>query len=100
MLGAVPRPDRNRAIDQFRGLAVLLMLPANYLEHIRWVPWWLKHKVDVGLTIVDFIAPFFIFAIALTFGDSVRRRREREGWQRCIEHVLKRALALLGLERL
>lgn len=88
---------RDRAIDQFRGLAVLLMLPANYLEHIACVPWWLKHKVDVGLTVVDLIAPFFIFAVALTFGESVRRRRLREGWQKTIEHVVKRAMALVGI---
>jgi len=88
---------RDRAIDQFRGLAVLLMLPANYLEHIACVPWWLKHKADVGLTVIDFIAPLFIFAVALTFGESVRRRRLREGWQKTLEHVVKRSMALVGI---
>lgn len=91
------RPGREVAIDQFRGLAILLMLPANYMEHIRVVPPWLKHAPDVGITIIDFIAPFFIFAIGLTFGESVRRRMDKHGPQATIEHVIKRALALIGL---
>jgi predicted acyltransferase len=91
------RPGRQLAIDQFRGLAIFMMLPANYMEHIRVVPAWLKHAPDVWLTIIDFIAPFFIFAIGLTFGSSVRRRMSKDGPQRTLEHVIKRALALIGL---
>ena len=64
---------RNRAIDQFRGVAILLMFAANYMEHIAVVPAWLKHAPGIGLTAVDFIAPFFIFAIGLSFGPSSRR---------------------------
>ncbi|MCC7385673.1 MAG: hypothetical protein IT384_27740 [Deltaproteobacteria bacterium] len=89
--------ERRIAVDQFRGFAVLLMLPANYLEHIRAVPAWLKHAPDIGLTVVDFIAPLFVFAIGLTFGTSVRRRLSRDGWQPALEHVTKRAMALLGI---
>jgi predicted acyltransferase len=91
-----PKP-RELAIDQFRGLAILGMLIANYLEHVHAVPAWLKHAPDVGLTVVDFVAPFFIFAIGLTFGASVQRRLARDGVQRTLEHFLKRALALVGI---
>ena len=63
---------RDRAIDRFRGLAILLMVIANFLEHVSTVPGWLKHAPDVGLTVVDFIAPAFIFAIGLTFPGSAR----------------------------
>ena len=95
---APPRTEgRDPGIDSFRGLAIVMMVIANYLEHIRVVPGWLKHAPDVGITVIDFIAPFFIFAIGLTFGASVRRRREREGWQRCIEHTVRRAMALAGI---
>lgn len=94
---AAPRAGRDLAIDQFRGLAIFLMLAANYMEHIRAVPAWLKHAPDVGITIVDFIAPFFVFAIGLTFGHSVRRRLQRDGALRTGEHVIKRALALVGI---
>lgn len=89
--------DRELAIDQFRGLAIFLMLPVNFLEHVRAAPAWLKHAPDVGLTLADFVAPFFIFAIGLTFRASVLRRREREGLQKALEHTVKRALALIGL---
>lgn len=92
-----PPPAREQAIDQFRGLAIALMVCANYAEHVRAVPAWAKHAPDIGITIVDFIAPAFIFAIGLTYAASVRRRLGAQGVQRTLEHVVKRALALIGL---
>lgn len=89
--------NRNRALDQFRGLSILLMLLANYMEHIRAVPAWLKHAPDLGITIVDFIAPAFLFAVGIGYGASVKRRREREGMRKTTEHALRRGLALVGI---
>jgi predicted acyltransferase len=99
---ALPAPTsgpgaRDLAIDRFRGLAILMMVIANFLEHVHAVPGWLKHAPDVGITVVDFIAPAFIFAIGLTFPGSVRRRLARDGGRRTVEHVIVRALALVGL---
>ena len=88
---------RDPAIDRFRGLAILMMAIANFLEHVRAVPGWLKHAPDVGITVIDFIAPAFIFAIGLTFPGSVRRRLGRDGGRRTVEHTVVRALALIGL---
>jgi predicted acyltransferase len=88
---------RDPAIDRFRGFAIFMMVVANFLEHVRAVPGWLKHAPDVGLTVVDFIAPAFIFAIGLTFPDSTHRRISRDGGRRTVEHVVVRALALIGL---
>jgi predicted acyltransferase len=88
---------RDPAIDRFRGLAMLMMVIANFLEHVRAVPGWLKHAPDVGITVIDFIAPAFIFAIGLTFPGSVRRRLGRDGGRRTVEHTVVRALALIGL---
>ncbi len=88
---------REQAIDQFRGLSIVLMVCANFLEHVRAVPPWAKHAPDIGITVVDFVAPAFIFTIGLTFGASVRRRLATQGTQRTLEHVVKRALALIGL---
>jgi predicted acyltransferase len=88
---------RDHAIDRFRGLAILLMVVANFLEHVRVVPAWLKHAPDVGITVIDFIAPAFIFAIGLTYPGSTRRRLQRDGARRAVEHTLVRALALVGL---
>lgn len=89
--------QRDESIDAFRGLAIVMMVPANYLEHIAVVPAWLKHAPDVGLTVIDFVAPFFMFAIGLTMPGSLRRRLERSGTQATVEHVLRRGLALIGL---
>jgi predicted acyltransferase len=74
-----------------------MMVIANFLEHVRAVPGWLKHAPDVGITVIDFIAPAFIFAIGLTFPGSFRRRLGRDGGRRTVEHTVVRALALVGL---
>ena len=49
--------QRIEAIDQYRGIAVILMVIANYLADVTTVPGWLKHAPDVGLTVIDLIAP-------------------------------------------
>ncbi len=88
---------RIEAIDQYRGIAVILMVIANYLFDVTTIPGWLKHAPDVGLTIIDLIAPFFIFAIGLTYGASYRARVERDGTGRTWGHFLRRWFALIGI---
>lgn len=90
-------PGRNEAIDQFRGLAILLMVLADYLAGTDTAPAWLKHANDVGYTVIDLIAPLFVFAMGLTFGLSFRRRLARDGGWNTYTHFLSRNLALLGL---
>jgi predicted acyltransferase len=85
------------AVDQFRGLAIVLMVLANFLGGIEIVPAWLRHAPDVGLTVIDLIAPFFIFAIGMTFGVSFRRRLARDGAGKTVDHFLRRFLALIGI---
>lgn len=85
------------AIDQYRGIAIILMVIANYLFDVLTIPGWLKHAPDVGLTIIDLIAPFFIFAIGLTYGESYRARVQRDGVGRTWGHFLRRWLALIGI---
>lgn len=85
------------AIDLFRGFAILLMVLADYLADVNRVPAWLKHAPDVGYTIIDLIAPLFVFAIGLTYGLSFRRRLGRDGARKAYEHVMVRNLALIGL---
>ncbi|MBI2373670.1 MAG: DUF1624 domain-containing protein [Deltaproteobacteria bacterium] len=91
------RAPRNPVIDEFRGLAILMMVPVNYLEHVRAVPASLKHAKDVGLTVADLVAPFFIFAVALTSTTSLRRRFARDGGFGTFEHLLRRSMALIGI---
>ena len=85
------------AIDQYRGFAILLMALADYLVGVNIVSAWLKHAPDVGYTVIDLIAPLFVFAIGLTFGLSFRRRAVRAGLWPTYEHFITRNLALIGL---
>lgn len=89
--------NRIEAIDQYRGIAIILMVIANYLFDVTTIPGWLKHAPDIGLTVIDLIAPFFIFAIGLTYGASYRARVERDGAARTWGHFLRRWLALIGI---
>ena len=88
---------RSHAIDQFRGLAIILMVLANYLAGVVWIPAWLKHAPDIGLTVIDLIAPFFIFAIGLTYASSFRRRLGRDGTLLTVQHFVTRWMALIGI---
>lgn len=89
--------NRLAAIDQFRGFAILLMILANYMTNVSIIPAWLKHSDDIGYTVIDLIAPMFIFAMGLTYGLSFRRRLGRDGAWDTYQHFLTRYLALLGL---
>jgi predicted acyltransferase len=88
---------RITSIDQFRGFSILAMVPANFMVGIQIIPAWLKHAPDIGLTVIDLIAPFFIFAISLTFGLSFNRRFEKDGAFRTYSYFLTRYLAIIGL---
>ncbi len=92
------RPEgRLDAIDQYRGFAILLMVLADYLSHIQRVPAWLKHAPGYGLTVVDLIAPLFIFAIGLTIKTSFQRRMMQDGPRKAVFHFIRRNLALIGI---
>ena len=88
---------RLEAIDQFRGFAILLMILANYMNNVNIIPAWLKHADDIGYTVIDLVAPLFIFAMGLTYGLSFRQRMERDGAWKTYQHFLTRYLALLGM---
>jgi predicted acyltransferase len=85
------------SVDQFRGFAILTMVLANYLAPVSVIPVWLKHAPDIGLTVIDLIAPFFIFAIGLTYGLSFRRRLEHDGAFKTYNQFFVRYLAIIGL---
>ncbi len=73
------------------------MALANYMDVIIIIPAWLKHAPDIGLTVIDFIAPFFIFAISLTYGLSFEHRLEREGVFKTYNQFFVRYAAIIGL---
>ncbi len=88
---------RLEAIDQFRGFAIFLMILANYMTNVQIIPAWLKHADDIGYSVIDLIAPMFVFAMGLTYGLSFRRRLGRDGAWNTYQHFLTRYLALLGV---
>ena len=85
------------SIDQFRGLAILLMVLANYLAGVESIPAWLKHAPDIGMTIIDLIAPFFIFAVGLTYELSFQRRKISSGRKLTYQHFFTRFMAMIGI---
>ena len=88
---------RFESIDVFRGLAILGMVLANYLAGVDWVSPWLKHAKDAGFTIIDLVAPMFIFAIGLTYARSFQRHLERDGAGKTYQHFISRFFAILGM---
>jgi len=88
---------RLESIDQFRGFAIFLMILANYMTNVQIFLAWLKHADEIGYTVIDLIAPMFVFAMGLTYGLSFRRRIERDGAWNTYQHFLTRYLALLGI---
>ncbi len=88
---------RISSIDQFRGFAIVTMVLANYMGGVALIPGWLKHAPDVGLTVIDLIAPFFIFAIGLTYGLSWNRRAAHQGLAKTSQHFITRFTAIIGI---
>jgi predicted acyltransferase len=91
------KPARIPAIDQFRGFAILTMALGNFMGGVMIIPAWLKHAPDIGLTVIDLIAPLFIFAISLTYGLSFNRRLEQAGAFKTYSQFITRYLAVIGL---
>jgi predicted acyltransferase len=89
--------ERSDAIDAFRGLAIIGMVIANFIAGVQWIPAWLKHAPDVGFTIIDLVAPMFIFAIGLTYAVSARRRLAVDGAWKMTQHFVVRFTAILGI---
>lgn len=88
---------RSPAIDQFRGLAIVLMVLAHYTGGVACIPSWLTHAPDIGLTVTDLIAPLFIFTIGLTIGLSWRKCVQRDGAARAAGHFIVRYASLVGI---
>lgn len=89
--------QRVRAIDQFRGFAIICMVLINYGMDIQTLPQWLKHSPDIGMTFPDLGTPVFVFAIGLTFGLSFQRRLRENGLPAALAHFIRRYLAFIGI---
>ena len=87
---------RYLSIDLFRGLAIVGMIFVDVIAGFENTPAWSKHAVDYGITYVDFIAPFFIFAISLTYKMSFDRYLKNDGYVRTYTRFAVRYGALVG----
>ena len=88
--------ERSLAIDVFRGLIVCAMVFVDTVGIFGSTPAWSKHASDFGLTYVDLVAPFFIFALSLTYPISFKRRKENYGSFKTYLQFLRRYGALIG----
>ncbi len=88
---------RYLSIDVFRGLSIAVMIFVNVIAPFNNVPAWSKHALDYGLTYVDLVTPFFLFAIGLTYTMSFNQSFENKGWLQTLLRFLRRYAALYGM---
>lgn len=91
------KKPRYLSIDVFRGLTIAAMIFVNVIAPFNNVPAWSKHAVEYGLTYVDLVTPFFLFAIGLTYTMSFNKSSEKIGWFPTIIRFLRRYAALYGM---
>ncbi len=94
-----PRPGSEKkkrweALDDLRGLAVLVMVPVNVAAQFTAVPAWFKHAPASGLTVADFVVPVFLFSLGLSASLSFARRIAKDGLAKTFLHALARCAAL------
>ena len=86
------------ALDVLRGLTIMLMLlnlsPGSWAHNYSW----LTHAAWKGWTLIDIVAPAFLFCIGAAMPLSLQRRSEK-GSSRAelLRHVLWRALLLIAI---
>jgi predicted acyltransferase len=88
--------NRLLSLDQFRGLAVLLMIFANSPEHYRNVSLYLKHAPSYSFHLPDIVAPMFLFAIGFAAQLSFQSRIRKNGVPKTVLHFLLRNLVLFA----
>lgn len=95
----INKSTRLKSIDSFRGFAVISMIIANYIALYDAIPSYFKHARGVGLTVIDLIAPFFLFTIGLTYRNSYLKRKALFGQKKAVFHMILRYfyLFLIGV---
>jgi predicted acyltransferase len=79
--------ERWAALDDLRGLAILLMIVVNVGADFAGFPSWLKHAPGPGLTVADVVLPVFLFSLGLSASFSFSRRLAEKGRGRTILHA-------------
>ena len=97
---------RIKSIDRFRGFCVFCMIIFQFLKNfpsLGFIARLADHSltngivIAPGMTIADFIAPAFIFAVGLTYLLSFNKWQKKYGTKIAVVHYVERALAIIGL---
>ena len=99
------RSTRLLSLDFFRGITMFFLIGTVY-ELMRnsgnsvlsAIGWQFEHRYWHGLTLYDFIEPFFMFIVGVAIPFSIMTRRERgDSEAKILNHVLQRAAILFVL---
>ena len=89
---------RNRAIDMFRGLTMLLMITVNDLWSVHGVPAWMEHADTFhdGMGLADIVFPIFLLTMGMSIPYAIENRFSKGvSGESTLAHILSRTLALL-----
>jgi predicted acyltransferase len=88
--------ERWDALDDLRGIAVLVMVPVNVAAAFTSIPSWFMHAPAEGLTIADLVVPLFLSSLGLSASFSFKARLARGGFGRTFLHTLIRYSVLFA----
>ncbi|MCX7784629.1 MAG: heparan-alpha-glucosaminide N-acetyltransferase domain-containing protein [candidate division WOR-3 bacterium] len=91
-----PIPDRWRALDVLRGVALFFMILGNFLAYYKTLPSWFWHASWNGLTIADLGVPIFLFALGISYQLSWHKRIRYNTKLSAVLHFLKRYFILFA----
>lgn len=101
-----PLPSKRLlSLDFFRGFTMFFLIGTVYKvmqnsdnSFVSSIGWQFEHRYWHGLTLYDFIEPFFMFIVGVAIPFSVMSRTEKgDPWKEIFKHVLQRSLILFLL---
>ncbi|RFM30158.1 DUF5009 domain-containing protein [Deminuibacter soli] len=93
-----PLYNRQRSIDVFRAITMLLMVFVNDADTVRHIPSWIEHaKPDEdALGLADTVFPAFLFIVGLSLPLAINNRLKRgEPVYKIAWYIIVRAFALI-----
>ncbi|WEK20991.1 MAG: DUF5009 domain-containing protein [Candidatus Pedobacter colombiensis] len=94
------------SLDFFRGFTMFMLVGSGLYELMRnadhsivsEIGWQFEHRYWHGLTLWDFVEPFFMFIVGVAIPFSVMNRLEKgDSWNKVFRHVLQRSIILFFL---